>query len=122
MAVMTLGYPFAYQVLGYLYYENKEKNLSAIESDYCCFLGEYVYDKIWSELSTKDRDIVAEMTKFNGKIKIKEFREQLSITSGNFSHYRDRLKRKGIIDVSDYGYIAFSLPYFKEYIIRAYLT
>lgn len=121
MAEMTKGYPFAYQVLGYLYYQNAEKDLKKIENKYCNFLGEYVYDKIWLEMSPKDKEVVAKMTDYSGKIRVKDFRDALSVDSSTFSHYRDRLKRKGIVDVSEYGYIDFLLPYFGEYIIKAYL-
>lgn len=121
MAEMTKGYPFAYQVLGYMFFENKDKKLSSIENQLCNYLGEYVYDKIWFECSPTDKEVIAKMTEFSEKIKVKDFREFLQVDSSRFSHYRDRLKRKGLIDVSEYGYISFALPYFKEYIQKAYL-
>lgn len=121
MAEMTKGYPFAYQVLGYLYYESKVKKLDKIENKYCSYLGEYVYEKIWMEMSEKDKEVTSILTEYENKVSVKELRDALNVSSGNFSHYRDRLKRKGIIDVTDYGYISFSLPYFSEYIKKAYL-
>jgi hypothetical protein len=33
-----------------------------------------------------------------------------------FSVYRDRLKRKGVIDTRQYGKIAMALPRFEEYV------
>ena len=121
MAEMTKGYAFAYQVLGYFYFENQSSDISRIENKYCNFLGEYVYEKIWSELSMKDREVITAMIDMDEKIKIKELREKLGADSSQFSHYRDRLKRKGVVDISDYGYISFSLPYFSEFIKKAYI-
>ena len=46
MAVLIKGYPFAFQVLGYLYWENREKDLNEILPEYDQYLDEYVYGKI----------------------------------------------------------------------------
>lgn len=121
MAEMTKGYAFAYQVLGYFYFENRLDNLSKIENKYCNYLGEYVYEKIWSELSEKDREVVIAMIGMDKKIRVKDLRDKLAVDSSKFSHYRDRLRRKGVVNLSDYGYISFSLPYFKEFIKKAYI-
>lgn len=121
MAEMTKGYAFAYQVLGYFYFENKPEDIKSIENKFCNYLGEYVYEKIWSELSVKDRDVVKAMIEMDVKIKIKDLRDKLGVDSSKFSHYRDRLKRKGVVNISDYGYISFVLPYFSEFIKKAYL-
>ena len=61
------------------------------------------------------------MIDMDDKIKVKELRDKVEADSSKFSHYRDRLKRKGVVNISDYGYISFSLPYFKEFIKKAYL-
>lgn len=121
MSEMTQGYAFAYQVLGYFYFESKTDDLKKIENKYCNYLGEYVYEKIWSELSEKDREVVATMIEMDRKIRVKDLRDKLGVDSSKFSHYRDRLKRKGVVNLSDYGYISFSLPYFKEFINKAYI-
>lgn len=121
MAEMAKGYAFAYQVLGYFYFENRPIELTKIENKYCNYLGEYVYEKIWSELSEKDRLVVTTMIDMEDVIRVKDLRDKLGIDSSKFSHYRDRLKRKGIVNITDYGYISFSLPYFREFIRKAYM-
>lgn len=50
-----------------------------------------------------------------GSAAVKHLRENLKMTSGLFSVYRDRLKRKGIIDTREYGKISFSLPRFEVF-------
>ena len=54
MAELTKGYPFAFQVLGYLTWNNNG-NFQSVIKDYQQYLSEFVYDKLWSELSEKDR-------------------------------------------------------------------
>ena len=105
----------------YFYFENRPIELAKIENKYCNYLGEYVYEKILSELSGKDRLVVTTMIDMEDVIRVKDLRDKLGIDSSKFSHYRDRLKRKGIVNITDYGYISFSLPYFREFIRKAYM-
>ena len=116
MANLTKGYPFAFQVLGYLYWENREtKTLEEILPEYDQYLEEYVYSKIWSEMSDKDKEIMQKLAE-SGDIKVKDLREQLEMSSEQFSVYRERLKRKGVIDTRKYGKISMALPRFEEFI------
>ncbi len=119
MAKLTKGYPFAYQVLGYLFWDSREKKKnSKIEDvipEYDHMLEEYVYEKIWSELSQKEKDIIAILAE-NESTKVIDIRERLNYKSNEMSVYRDRLKKKGIIDVSSYGSISLKLPRFGEVI------
>lgn len=115
MADLTKGYPFAFQVLGYLTWQ-KEGNYKAVISMYRQYLSEYVYDKIWSELSNKDRKICYGIAKTESG-KIKEIRDKLSLKTNEFNPYRDRLKKRGIIDCEEHGYVFFSLPEFGEYVL-----
>ena len=121
MAWLTKGYPFAFQVLGYLYWENREKkSLEDILPEYDQYLEEYVYSKIWSEMSELDKKIVFEMA-VSGETKIKSIRERLNIKSEQFSVYRDRVKRKGVVCSEQYGYLALALPRFDEFVKTYYI-
>lgn len=75
-----------------------------------------MYDKIWSELSNKDRRICYGIAKTESG-KIKEIRDKLSLKTNEFNPYRDRLKKRGIIDCEEHGYVFFSLPEFGEYVL-----
>lgn len=117
MARLTKGYPFAFQVLGYLYWENRDtKTLEEILPEYDQYLEEYVYDKIWSELSELDRKILIEMS-VGREVKVKKIRDAVGMKSEQFSVYRERLKRKGVLDTGKYGEISFILPRFEEFIL-----
>lgn len=118
MADLTNGYAYAYQVLGYLYWEEIVENNTAggiddIIDKYDSTLSEYVYEKIWFELPEKESMIVALLIK-NGQMKCKDIREELSLSDPQMSVYRDRLKRRGIVDASKRGYLSLILPRFRE--------
>ena len=116
MTSLTKGYPFAFQVLGYLYWENRStKNIDEILPEYDQYLEEYVYSKIWSELSEQDQRILLSMSPDDG-LKVKELRTRLQMSSELFSVYRDRLRRKGVIDTHEYGKVSFSLPRFSNFV------
>lgn len=115
MAGLTMGYPFAFQVLGYLTYNNHGAYAEVI-SDYRQYLEEYVYDKIWSELSAKDK-LVAHAIAQSEEGKVAEVRQLLNMDSNHFNPYRKRLIRKGILNGDERGTVRFSLPMFKEYVI-----
>lgn len=116
MTGLTKGYPFAFQVLGYLYWEEREqKSIEDILPEYDQYLDEYVYSKIWSELSSLDQKVLMSISP-DEELKVKELRERLEMSSELFSVYRERLKRKGVIDTRAYGKISFALPRFAEYV------
>ncbi|MBR4514006.1 MAG: ATP-binding protein [Lachnospiraceae bacterium] len=124
MAKLTCGYAFAYQVLGYIYWNKfiKKKSSGTIEdliSEYDGLLEEYVYEKLWFELSPKEKDIIAIISE-RGTVKVEEIRDTLSMTSGNMAVYRDRLIKKGLVDGSRYGYLSLKLPRFGD-IIRIWI-
>ncbi|MBP1586282.1 MAG: ATP-binding protein [Lachnospiraceae bacterium] len=121
MAVLTKGYPFAYQVLGYLFWNDSKKNLSNVIPLLDQYLDEYVYSKIWSELSPTDKKIIRFMSSDDNKVyDVKEIRDQLKISSEKFSVYRDRLKRKGLINCNSYGKISLILPRFEAFVRNRY--
>lgn len=116
MAALTRGYPFAFQVLGYLYWEHRDTmTLDEILPEYDQYLEEYVYSKIWLEMSEKDKEIL-QVLAVSGEIKVKNLREKLGLASEQFSVYRERLKRKGVIDTRQYGMASMALPRFEEFI------
>lgn len=118
MAAMTKGYSFAFQVLGYFTFRHDGDYKSAI-SEYRQYLEDYVYEKIWSELSSGDRKLLYGVASVaSGKAKdIKEF---LGQENNQYTPYRDRLVKKMLLNADEYGYLKISLPLFEEYIIRQY--
>lgn len=118
MAKLTNGYAYAYQVLGYLYWDkiiDKKtcKEMIELIDEYDRTLSEYVYEKIWFELPETEKKIVTYLIE-NGASKVKSIKEALSISDSQLSVYRDRLKRRGLIDTSKYGVLSLRLPRFDE--------
>ena len=114
LAKLTKGYPFAFQVFGYFTYNNSgdyKKSLPQIKE----YLSEYVYEKLWLELSEKEKKM-CELIGLNGIRDVKTLRDRFNSKSNEFSIYRDRLIKKGILDGSRRGYLDFTLPFFEEYI------
>lgn len=118
MASLTNGYAYAYQVLGYLYWDNIVENhrcteLSELLDEYDTTLSEYVYEKIWFELPETEKKIASILVK-KGKTSVRDIKTELSLTDSQFSVYRDRLKRRGVVSTSSYGYLSLILPRFSE--------
>lgn len=118
MADLTKGYPFAFQVLGYLTW-NHHGDYNAVRGEYEQYLSEFVYDKIWSELSQKDRMVARGIGDVEGG-KIKDIREHLHMETNEFNPYRKRLIKKGILSGETRGYVYFTLPLFEEYVMENY--
>ena len=129
LAKMTKGYAFAYQVLGYWYFEknvNKNTEVKDVEVEYRSELIKYSYNKLWSELSEKDKEIVIALVELGAdehQVKRAEVIDYLNsngkeTSSSVFNKYRERLLGKGIISTSDNrdGYIWIPLPQFGNFI------
>ena len=116
MAHLTKGYPFAFQVLGYLTW-NQNGDYKSILPQYEQYLSEFVYDKLWSELSAKDKIVAHGIAQVKSG-KISEIRELLHMETNEFNPYRKRLIRKGLIDGETRGYVKFTLPFFEEYVLE----
>lgn len=117
MAAFTKGYSYAFQVLGYYcwkYSDRKFPDREIIEA-FDIQLAEASYNKLWSDLSPNDQKVMRAIAEHEGG-KTKEIYQAAGMDSNNFNQYRRRLKRQGLIDVSQYGKISFSLPRMANYI------
>jgi hypothetical protein len=116
IAQLTRGYPFAFQVFGYFSWKHGSLDEEALlESKQ--YLDEYAYDKIWSELSEGDRIVLRAMARAKSS-RIRDVRQEASLSTNQFNPYRDRLVKKGVVDGRTYGHVRFSLPLFERYAIE----
>lgn len=125
MAKVTAGYPYAFQLLGYLVWKC---NASRIDTDlvsstldeYKVSLFRNVYTKIYSEMSAVDRKILKIIAHSpNAQISPKNLAQELGRTSGYVSTYRKRLLDDQVIRIDEGGQICFSLPYFKDFLLES---
>ena len=120
MAFLTKGYPLAFQILGYVIWESGDIKISnKILEEFDQRIADVAYTKIWSELSKNDKKVIIAIEKSKSKNVI-DIRKLTDMDINNFNQYRRRLKQKGLIDVSEYGSIEFSLPRFKEFVSFLY--
>ena len=115
LARMTRGYSFGFQALGYSIWENKERP-NLYKEQYRDLLNEYVYEKIWSSLSAKDKYILYGLANCpDGRVKsVVDF---LNLEPYEINQYRKRLIRRGIISGEEYGRLHFLLPLFEDFIL-----
>ena len=120
LALMTKGYPFAFQALGYVCWgkpiDTDNDAFEEIISEYDYYLQEFSYMKLWEEMSENDRKAARAIALSEASDKVSDIREIAGMDSKLFGVYRDRLKKKGILDTSKYGRLAFALPRFAEFI------
>ena len=113
LARQTRGYSFAFQVFGYYFWEYSGDEPLAVQNA-ISYLSEFAYRKIWSELSSRDREVVLAASQIpDGRIA--SIRSLLGWSSNQFNPYRDRLIKAGILQTPEPGSVEFSLPYFGEY-------
>lgn len=115
MAKLTRGYSYAFQVLGYLLWQ-AHGNYAGLVSAFRQYLEERSYEKIWSELSEKDRKIASAVAHTESGSR-EEIRQYLGIGDNELNPYRKRLIRKGILDGSKRGFLTFVLPFFREFVL-----
>ena len=113
LARTTKGYSFAFQTVGYFVWDNTD-NIDKALSDARDYLYEFSYNKIWTELSSKDRAVVIAMAKASSN-EVSAIREKLGYTSNQFNPYRDRLLKAGVVYSEENGLLDFALPWFGEY-------
>ncbi len=118
MADMTCGYSYAFQVLGYFLWETGG-DFDAAKPKFRAYLFGYVYDKIWSELTATEKQVLYGMVMAQSG-RVKEIRDALHFNSNKFTVYRTRLIKKGLIVSNYYGHLIFSMPLFAEYVDENY--
>ena len=117
MAKLTKGYAFAFQLLGYFTYKDENRDYRKVITKYRQYLDEFVYEKLWSELSAKDRSIIICMAQ-TGAETVLAIRTETGMDSNEFSKYRLRLIRKGLVDGNTRGRLVFTLPLFEEFVLN----
>ena len=118
MAKLTRGYSFAFQVLGYFTWKY-DGDYKKAQNDYRQYLEDYVYEKIWAEMSAGDRRFAYGVA-MSETGKAKDIREILNIKDNEYSPYRIRLIKQGILDGEEHGVVRFILPLFDEFVIYNY--
>ena len=126
MTKQTLGFAYAFQLLGYWVW-NETSQLTAkiitVESiqnildQYISDLNRNVYYKVYSELTPKEQDFVQAMVKAGStKVKMQTIAKIMKKNSNYVNVYRRKLLDEQVISTAGYGYVSFLLPHFDEFI------
>lgn len=124
MIKMTQGYAYGFQLLGYLVWETQESQitiatLKSISLEYQEMLYRNVYTKIYQSLSSMDRKFVKAMTEYsNSKVPINFIGKTLNKPKNYLSNYRHRLLDDQVIIAKERGYVSFTLPFFKDFVLE----
>ena len=115
MAKVTNGHAYAFQKLGELYFDKKETETlyGDIIPELKAELFSRYYENIWKEMAELDR-FLAKLLVDKEEYKREEVLRMMGDKAKNYSMYRDRLIKKGILN-SRQGYISLALPFFAEY-------
>ena len=116
LAAFTKGYAFAYQCLGFLLVKHNKADLDedVLEKlDY--YLEEGVYNKLWDELSPKEKSIVRFIAD-KGEATNQELIGAGLTEGNNISNYKNSLRRKGVLATPARGIVSLALPRFGEFV------
>lgn len=115
LALFTKGYAFAYQALGFILVEQKKTAIDeSVVMKFDEILRNYVYEKIWGELSKEDKTFLLSIGP--QETSTGEAMQKCGFSKEKFSVYRSRADRSGLIDTSVRGSLSVALPRFYEYI------
>lgn len=117
LAALTNRYSFAFQALGYAYYEyGSNKYLS----EYDILLELFIYKPLWNKLSLKDKEILIGINDViktgNGKAATADILTGCNLKKNEFSPYRKRLHDASILNTSTLGTITYNYPRFEIFV------
>lgn len=121
MAQIVQGYSYAFQLLGYLAYEECQhhsrglslEDLATVKPRFLVSLFDNAYQKIFVDLSPQDqRYLVAA----NSHKTFTEIAEQMGVSKSYASQYRRRALARHLIVPVGYGRVKFSLPSFGTFL------
>ena len=120
---MTRGYPYLLQLIGYYLLEYagnspeitgshiKLANISARRD-----MIDNIYEPVVKLLSLKDMQFLKAMAEDGGVSRVSDIKGRLNVNDSLVQAYRKRLLETGIISAERRGEVAFTLPYFDEYL------
>ncbi|ERJ74557.1 ATP-binding protein [Streptococcus sobrinus] len=126
MAAYVKGYAYAFQLLGYLLWnqtENKkrvtDKDLEAVLPTYQAYLFQNVYTLMYRQFTGQEKLFLKVMAQ-NDVLEVPSayLVEELGKTKAYVNVYRDRLLKSQVLTSPERGQLTFSLPYFKDFLLQ----
>ena len=117
MARLTKGYAFAFQALGVIYWENRNKpDWNVIIPKLDEMLDDFVYSKIWTTLSKREKELLLAVER--DEVATAEVCDRIGMKSNSYSKYKKSLEEKGLIRTVNRGCISLALPRFREIAVK----
>lgn len=123
---LTQGYPYFLQEWGYLIWNTIESSPVTINNVKDCTskvierLDENFFKVRFDRLTPGEKVFLRMMAKLGtGPYKLADIANEFNVSLSNLSPTRSHLIKKGMIYSPTYGYIAFTVPLFDEFMIRA---
>jgi len=121
-AASTYGYPYLIQLVGYYLWDEMQAYSGEPVLEDVLFkskmeLFRNVHRLIFSNLSNKDREFVYAMSEDDGLSSVAAIGERMQRKKNYISLYRERLISAGVVKPSGYGFLCFSYPYMKEFLM-----
>lgn len=117
LAGLTQRYSFAFQALGYTYFEYGSEDFL---SEYDKLLELFVYKPLWDKLSDKDRRVLIGINKVivqnDGFGKTADILKSCKLSQNQFSPYRKRLADSTILNTSTQGMVKYNYPRFDIFV------
>ena len=119
----TDGYPYLLQLIGFhmLRILDGESKLTetavelAVSSSKQTLAGDVLLPCL-NPLSAEDKRFLEAMAADDAESKVSDIRERLHVSASHAQTYRKRLMNAGLIHSSSRGTLAFSIPYFAQYL------
>jgi predicted AAA+ superfamily ATPase len=122
---LTRGYPYLLQLIGYYILEYagsapeiSERHIELANSSAKRDMIENIYEPVTRLLSEKDMQFLRAMAKDGGISRIADIKTRLKVSDGLVQAYRKRLLDTGVIAPERRGELAFTLPYFEEFLLK----
>ena len=120
---LTRGYPYLLQLIGF-YLLEYAGTAHEITGDHIELANtsarrdmiESIYEPVVKTLSNKDMKFLIAMSKDDGISRISDIKTRLKINDSMVQAYRRRLLEAGVISAERRGELAFTLPYFNDYL------
>lgn len=125
IARLTCGYAYAFQLLGYYLWETSASTgvisgdtVNAAMEPYKRDLYRNSYLKIFHGLSDVEQQFITAMAEYDGPaVPVSSIRDKLQKSTNYISTYRLRLLDTQVISAPKRGYLQFTLPFFRDFVL-----
>lgn len=126
LAVDTIhGFPFLMQLVGYRSWDVEPASELITYDDFAEGIRiaqqeceARILEATYLELSERDVDFLVAMLSDRDSSRVSDLGRRLGMSSSQVAQYRKRLIDAGVIEARGRGVVAFSLPFFEDYLMR----